>query len=125
MTAAHGHLAFYGAYVMLNIAMFTYAMPQLLGRAPYNQMLNMWGFWITSGAVAFMTFSLTFAGVVQVHLQRVMGMAYMDVQDQLGLFYWMRLGAGVFVVIGVLMIVWSLVVPGAQTREAVGYAPAE
>ena len=125
VTAAHGHLAFYGAYVMLNIAMFTYAMPQLLGRAPYNQMLNMWGFWITSGAVAFMTFSLTFAGVVQVHLQRVMGMAYMDVQDQLGLFYWMRLGAGVFVVIGVLMIVWSLVVPGAQTREAVGYAPAE
>ena len=56
VTAAHGHLAFYGAYVMLNIAMFTYAMPQLLKREPYNQMLNMWGFWITSGGVVFMTF---------------------------------------------------------------------
>ena len=48
-----------------------------------------------TSAMAFMTFTLTFAGVVQVHLQRVMGMTYMEVQDQLALFYWMRLGAGV------------------------------
>ena len=31
ITAAHGHLAFYGAYAMVNLAMFTFAMPQLLG----------------------------------------------------------------------------------------------
>ena len=59
----------------------------------------MLSFWIMTSAMVFMTFTLTFAGVVQVHLQRVMGMAYMDVQDQLALFYWMRLGAGVFVVL--------------------------
>ena len=34
-----------------------------------------------------MTVSLTFAGVLQAHLERVMGMSYMDAQDQLGLFY--------------------------------------
>jgi nitric oxide reductase subunit B len=110
ITAAHGHLAFYGAYVMLNLAIFTYAMPYLRGRAPYNQQLNMWGFWITTSAMAFMTFTLTFAGIVQVHLQRVLGMAYMEVQDQIQLFYWMRLGAGVMVLIGVTLIIWSLVV---------------
>ena len=27
-----------------------------------------------------------------------MGMTYMEVQDQLALFYWMRLGSGLFVV---------------------------
>ena len=124
VTAAHGHLAFYGAYVMLNVAMFTYAMPNILKREPYNQVLNMWGFWVTSGGVAFMTFALTFAGVVQVHLQRVMGMNFMDVQDQLGLFYWMRLGAGIVTLIGVVMIVWSLAVPG-RVEARVGYAPAE
>ncbi|BAE51748.1 cbb3-type cytochrome c oxidase subunit I [Paramagnetospirillum magneticum] len=112
VTAAHGHLAFYGAYVMINIAIMTYAMPNILKREPYNQLLNMWGFWITSSGVTFMTFALTFAGVVQSHLQRVMGMGFMEVQDQLGLFYWMRLGAGVATFIGVVMIVWSLVVPG-------------
>lgn len=124
VTAAHGHLAFYGAYVMLNIAMFTYAMPLLLKREPYNQTLNMWGFWVTSSAVAFMTFALTFAGVVQTHLQRVMGMNFMEVQEQLGLFYWMRLGAGVVTLLGVLMIVWSLAVPG-KAQPARAAQPAE
>ncbi len=124
VTAAHGHLAFYGAYVMLNIAMFTYAMPLLLKREPYNQTLNMWGFWVTSSAVSFMTFALTFAGVVQTHLQRVMGMNFMEVQDQLGLFYWMRLGAGIVTLVGVVIIVWSLVVPGKAQAARVAQ-PAE
>jgi nitric oxide reductase subunit B len=126
VTAAHGHLAFYGAYVMLNIAMFTYAMPLLLKREPYNQLLNMWGFWITTSAVTFMTFALTFAGVVQTHLQRVLGMNFMEVQEQLGLFYWFRLGAGIVTLVGVVLIVYSLVVPGKETASAkAGYQPAE
>lgn len=112
VTAAHGHLAFYGAYVMINLAIMTYAMPNILKREPYNQVLNMWGFWVTSSGVTFMTFALTFAGVVQSHLQRVMGMGFMEVQEQLALFYWMRLGAGVVTFIGVVMIVWSLALPG-------------
>lgn len=118
VTAAHGHLAFYGAYVMVNMAIFTYAMPYLLKREPYNQVLNMVGFWVTTSAMVFMTFSLTFAGVVQTHLQRVMGMNYMEVQEQLGLFFWMRLGSGVVVLIGTIIIVWSLVVPGRASSTA-------
>jgi len=128
VTAAHGHLAFYGAYVMLNIAIFTYAMPYLLKREPYRQTLNMWGFWITSSGMAFMTFTLTFAGVVQTHLQRVLGMNYMEVQDQLALFYWMRLGSGVAVLFGVALIVFSLAVPGRASRtvpDSTVRAPAE
>ncbi len=113
ITAAHGHLAFYGAYAMINLAMITYAMPLVLGREPYHQRLNMWSFWIITSGVVFMTFALTFAGVVQVHLQRVMGiMTYMEVQDQIGLFYWMRLGAGVFVVLGLVLYLLSMVPPG-------------
>jgi nitric oxide reductase subunit B len=115
VTAAHGHLAFYGAYVMVNLAIFTYAMPYLLKREPYNQTLNIFGFWTLTGAMYFMTFSLTFAGVIQVHLQRVMGMSYMEVQDQMGLFYWFRLGSGVVALLGVLMVVISLVVPGRKS----------
>jgi nitric oxide reductase subunit B len=116
VTAAHGHLAFFGAYVMLNLAIMTYAMPYLRGHAPYNQMLNMWSFWLMTSAMAFMTFSLTFAGVVQVHLQRVLGMGYMEVQDQLALFYWMRLGSGVVVAISALMFVYSVFGPVREER---------
>ncbi|MBL8666815.1 MAG: cbb3-type cytochrome c oxidase subunit I [Rhodospirillales bacterium] len=111
VTAAHGHLAFFGAYVSLNLAIITYAMPFLKRRAPYNQVLNMISFWLLNAGMAFMTFTLTFAGVVQTHLQRVQGQGYMDVQGELGVFYWMRLGAGVVVAIGALLFIYATFVP--------------
>ena len=52
VTAAHGHLAFFGAYVCLNLAMITYAMPVLRGREPYNQVLNMASFWLMTSGMA-------------------------------------------------------------------------
>lgn len=107
ITAAHGHLAFYGAYVCINLAVMTYALPVLRGREPYNQSLNIASFWLMTGGVAFMTFVLTFAGTVQTHLQRVMGMFYMEVQDQLWIFYAMRFGAGVAVVLGAILFIYS------------------
>ena len=114
VTAAHGHLAFYGAYVALNLAIMTYAFPIIFRVNPYNQVLNMASFWVMSSAMAFMTFTLTFAGIVQTHLQRVMGMNYMEVQDQLSVFYWMRFGSGLVVVIGVLMWVYATLGPKKQ-----------
>ena len=128
VTAAHGHLAFYGAYVCINLAMMTYAFPQLLNRAPYNQVLNMLSFWILSAGVVFMAVVLTFAGVLQTHLTRVMGMSFMDAADQLGLFFDLRLGAGVVTVIGAFLFIFSILVPlkheAIEPGHAVG-APAE
>jgi nitric oxide reductase subunit B len=43
-------------------------------------------------------------------MQRIVGDYYMDVQDQLGLFYLMRFGAGVAVVLGALLFIYSQVV---------------
>ncbi|GAB2710826.1 cbb3-type cytochrome c oxidase subunit I [Halomonas garicola] len=126
VTAAHGHLAFYGAYVMIILGVMTFAMPSLRRSQPYNQVMNMWGFWIMTGAMCFMTFTLTFAGVVQTHLQRVLGMNYMEVQDQLGLFYAMRLGAGVAVAIGAGLLIYAffgprrLQVPDSGTQMTAG-----
>ena len=111
ITAAHGHLAFYGAYVMLNLAIITYAMPSLRGLQPYNQVLNMWSFWLMTAGMSFMTITLTFAGVVQTHLQRVLGMDFMEIQEQLALFFWMRLGAGVTVGIGAVLFVYAVFGP--------------
>ncbi|WP_299362798.1 cbb3-type cytochrome c oxidase subunit I [uncultured Paracoccus sp.] len=122
ITAAHGHLAFYGAYVCLVLAMITYAMPILRNREPYNQVLNMGSFWLMSGGMLFMTFTLTFAGTVQTHLQRVNGEAYMDVQAQLAIFYWMRFGSGVAVVLGALLFIYSVMMP---RREVVLPGPAQ
>lgn len=127
ITAAHGHLAFFGAYVALNLAIMTYAIPHLRQREPYNQVLNMISFWLMTGGMAFMTFTLTFAGAIQTHLQRVMGEYFMDVQDQLAIFYWMRLGSGVVVVIGALLFIYAMAFPRRELIEpsADQAAPAE
>ncbi len=125
ITAAHGHLAFFGAYVMLNLAIISYAMPHLRGQQPYNQVLNMWSFWIMTSAMAFMTFALTFAGVVQTHLQRVMGMNFMEVQEHLHLFYVFRLGSGIVVAIGVILFLYAIFGPSrSQASASAAHAPA-
>ena len=118
ITAAHGHLAFFGAYVALNLAIISYAMPILRGRDPYNQVLNMVSFWLMSGGMVFMTFTLTFAGTLQTHLQRVNGEAFMDVQDQLWLFYAMRFGSGVAVVLGALLFIYAIAMPRREVIAA-------
>lgn len=48
-------------------------------------MLNLASFWLMTGGMAFMTFTLTFAGIIQTHMQRVIGEYHMVVQDQLAL----------------------------------------
>lgn len=123
ITAAHGHLAFFGAYVALNLAFFTYAMPHLRGRDPYNQVLNMGSFWLMTGGMAFMTFVLTFAGTIQTHMQRVVGEYYMTVQDSLTIFYVMRFGAGIAVVLGALVFIYSVAV--VRSREIIEPGPSQ
>ena len=126
VTAAHGHLAFYGAYAMVNLAMITYAMPPLLGRAPYNQFLNILSFWIMTTGVGLMSAALTFAGVLQTHLERVMGQDYMDVQQQLTLFYWIRLWGGVMTAAGLVLFLIATLAPGRRHAPAgAAFAPAE
>jgi nitric oxide reductase subunit B len=106
VTAAHGHLAFFGAYVMVVITIISYAMPTLRGRlanSQRSQALEMWSFWIMCIGMAVMVLALTAAGTVQVWLQRLPetnALAFMATQDELRIFYWVRVGGGVLFLIG-------------------------
>ena len=119
ITAAHGHMAFYGAYVMVNLTMISYAMPLLRGRAANSnksQVVEMWSFWLMTVAMVFITLFLTAAGILQVWLQRVSEnpMPFMVVQDQVSLFYWMREWSGVVFLIGLICYIVSLFVGGEK-----------
>jgi nitric oxide reductase subunit B len=94
----------------------------LRARDPYNQSLNMAAFWLMTGGMAFMTFTLTFAGTLQTHLQRVLGQYYMEVQDQLVLFYVMRFGAGAAVVLGAILFIVAMAFPMRELFGARGEA---
>jgi len=113
ITAAHGHMAFYGAYVMINLTIISYAMPQLRFGAPANngrsQVLEMWSFWLMTISIVFITLFLTAAGILQVWLQRFSDspQPFMVVQDQVVLFYWLREIAGVFFLVGLAVYIYS------------------
>ena len=130
ITAAHGHMAFYGAYVMINLTMISYAMPLLRGRKAANsersQVLEMWSFWLMTVSIVFITLFLTGAGVLQVWLQRYTAtpQPFMAVQDQIALFYWMREIAGVVFLAGLVTYVASFFVGSRDAEAAVEGAPA-
>ncbi|OQY52646.1 MAG: nitric-oxide reductase large subunit [Candidatus Parabeggiatoa sp. nov. 2] len=122
ITAAHGHLAFYGAYVMIVLTMISYAMPMLRGRAAANsnkaQVWEMWSFWLMTVSMVFITLFLTAAGVLQVYLQRATEnpLPFMVVQDKIALFYWLREIAGVIFLIGLVVYIISFFVGGESKK---------
>ncbi|MBV7483615.1 cbb3-type cytochrome c oxidase subunit I [Bordetella sp. BOR01] len=131
LTAAHGHLAFYGAYVMIVLTMISYAMPRLrgLGEAPpaSAQRMELWGFWLMTISMLAITLLLTAAGVVQVWLQRLpadpAAMSFMNTMDQLALFFWLRLVFGVTFLVGLVCYLLSFRQRGsAATQQALAGA---
>ena len=122
ITAAHGHMAFYGAYVMLVLTMISYAMPMMRGRVANSgksQIMEMWAFWLMTVSIVFITLFLTAAGILQVWLQRVSTtpLSFMAAQDQAVLFYWLREITGVVFLIGLVVYIMSFFV-GGETKEA-------
>lgn len=123
ITAAHGHMAFYGAYAMVVLMMISYAMPILRGRAANSnksQVMEMWAFWLMTIAMVFITLFLTAAGILQVWLQRASDtpLPFMVAQDKIALFYWAREWTGVVFLIGLVIYITSFFVSSKDEKAA-------
>ena len=67
-----------------------------------------------------MVLALTGAGILQVWLQRLPesgALSFMAAQDQMVFFYWMRVGGGVFFLLGLLAYLASFFVGGAYDEK--------
>jgi nitric oxide reductase subunit B len=123
ITAAHGHMAFYGAYAMIVMTIMSYAMPKLRGIGEANcnkaQVIEMWGFWLMTVAMVFITLFLTGAGILQVWLQRLPesgeALSFMATQDKLAIFYWLREIAGVIFLLGLIAYISSFFITEEKT----------
>src|SRR5690606_26457649 len=64
ITPMHGHSAFFGAYVMINLAIISFAMPQLTGRGETRRdgTLGYWAFWLMVAGMSGMTLAYAAAG---------------------------------------------------------------
>lgn len=127
VTTAHGHLAFFGAYALLNLTFFYFAMPRLKGfpDGNYAERLGHWGFWTTSLSVLGMSLAFSVAGILQAYLERVQGQDYMISQEPIRFWMFVVFLHGLGVVGGVIMIVWHLLTLKPAAPESVALAANE
>ncbi len=108
LTAAHGHLSFYGAYIMIIFTIVSYAMPVLRGRLHGNckaaQKRELASFWMMNIGMLGLTLALTAAGIVQILDMRIGTelLGFMESQASIAPIYMVRAGFGLLVFLGLL-----------------------
>ena len=120
VTAMHGHLAFWGAYAMIVLAIMAYAMPLLTGRKLWDTALSGWAFWTSNIGMIGMTGAFAVAGITQVNLERRMGLDFLAVQHEIEMhFVGLLLAASLFT-IGIVLFIWNFLRHGLPSNEAIG-----
>ena len=109
VTAAHGHLAFFGAYALLNFTMFWYAIPRLRGNMNVNKNVAISGFWLMSLAVLGLGSAMAVAGIIQTYVERVLGDGFMVAQGHMQLWFKVVIFFGVLLIVGLLVTIWNMV----------------
>ncbi|MFQ5353729.1 MAG: cbb3-type cytochrome c oxidase subunit I [Thermodesulfobacteriota bacterium] len=118
MTASHGHLAFFGAYALIILAMISYAVPNLRNKTESirSQKIEIFSFWTMVISMFSIALVLTGAGIVQVTLQRIIGMSYMEAQTYMKVFYGIRLALGGTFIIGLLAFYYDFFTSAGRAR---------
>jgi nitric oxide reductase subunit B len=110
VTVSHGHLAFYGAYVLLNLTFYYFAIPRIKGFSgfAYDERSGHAGFWLTSLGVLGMSLAFAVAGVLQTYLERVQGQPYMVAAQPIRFWMFIAFVHGLVVAAGVFLIIKHL-----------------
>jgi nitric oxide reductase subunit B len=106
VTPMHGHLAFFGAYGMIIIAMISYTMPFLTGNPEAERRtggIGLWAFWLMVTGITGMTMAFGAAGIGQVYMERILGIGYLDTQLMLHVHFQMLIFAALVFATGVLL----------------------
>lgn len=107
VTAAHGHFAFFGAYVMLILMLAYFILPQLKGLKNFNQRKGFAVLYVMIFFMTMMVLALTVAGIIQVYFQRVLGFAYLTTQSYMHLWYVVFFVCGIGFATGVLLYIYD------------------
>jgi nitric oxide reductase subunit B len=117
ITGMHGHMAFWGAYAMLILAMISYSMPLLTGRKIYNNKVGIYAFWLSNIGMFGMTVSFAVAGIVQVYLERKFGMDFMAVQKEIEVHFVMLLLMGSMFTVGIGLYIYNFIKFGSPVGK--------
>lgn len=118
VTAMHGHMAFWGAYAMIVLAIISYAMPQLTGRKHYNSMTGTLAFWLSNVGMIGMTGAFAVAGIAQVYLERKSGMDFLKVQNEIEPHFFGLIIAATLFTIAIALYIYEFIRYGQPNDEA-------
>lgn len=118
VTAMHGHLAFWGAYAMIVMAIISYALPNLTGRKLYETNIGRGAFWLSNIGMVGMTVAFGVAGVVQVYMERKLKMDFMVVQDEISIHFWVLIICAACFTTGITLYIIDFIKHGRPNDEA-------
>lgn len=118
VTAMHGHLAFWGAYAMIVLAIISYALPEMTGRKLYLGWIPEWAFWLSNIGMVCMTGAFAVAGITQVYLERRVGMDFLEVQKAVEVHFLGLVLAACLFTLGIGLFIWNFIRYGLPNTEA-------
>ncbi|MEK6155297.1 cbb3-type cytochrome c oxidase subunit I [Flavobacteriaceae bacterium 3-367] len=118
VTAMHGHLAFWGAYAMIVLAIISYSLPNMTGRKLYQSTRGRMAFWLSNIGMIGMTVAFGVAGVAQVYLERKFKMEFMQVQNEISIHFVVLLICATILTLGILLYITDFIKHGRPNDEA-------
>lgn len=118
VTAMHGHLAFWGAYAMIVLAIISYSLPNMTGRKLYQSSRGRMAFWLSNIGMIGMTVAFGVAGVAQVYLERIFKMDFMQVQNEISIHFVVLIICASILTLGVLLYIADFIKHGRPNDEA-------
>jgi nitric oxide reductase subunit B len=118
VTAMHGHLAFWGAYGMIVLAIISYSLPNMTGRKLYDSSRGRMAFWLANIGMIGMTVAFGVAGVAQVYLERKFKMDFMLVQKEIAVHFVVLVLCASMFATGIILYIIDFYKHGKPTDEA-------
>jgi nitric oxide reductase subunit B len=118
ITAMHGHLAFWGAYASLIMAIVSYSMPLMTGRNIFDNRIGHLAFWCSNIGMIAMTAAFAAAGIAQVYLERIAGYDFMTVAIEIHPHFFVLILAATLFTTGIILFIVNFVKFGKPTDEA-------
>ncbi len=118
VTAMHGHLAFWGAYASLVLAIISYSMPLMTGRNIFDNRVGHLAFWCSNIGMIAMTAAFAAAGVAQVYLERIAGYDFMTTAIEIQPHFFVLIIAATLFTTGIVFFIINFFKFGKPTDEA-------
>jgi nitric oxide reductase subunit B len=118
ITAMHGHLAFWGAYAMIVLAMIMYVMPNVTGRKLYDTSRSRAAFWLSNVGMFSMVSAFAVAGVAQVYMERIMKVDFGQVQNSLQVHFFVLIIGATILTTGLTLYIMDFLKYGTPNDEA-------